>query len=76
MIDEMRGYIAKQVNCKKKNIFITQNATDAFNSLMKSLEWKEGDIVLLPNIAYAAIRQTMNWIRDRYKIVIQDVIFI
>lgn len=36
----MRGYIAKQVNCKQKNIFITQNATDAFNSLMKSLEWK------------------------------------
>ena len=47
---------------------MVQNATDAFNGLMKSLTWKEGDIILLPNIAYASIRKTCEWLRDKYKI--------
>ena len=47
---------------------MAQNATDAFNGLVKSIHWKQGDIVLLPNTAYISIRKTMEWIKDYWKI--------
>lgn len=58
-INEMRGFIAQKVNSPTKNIFIVQNATDAINCIAKSLRWSPGDVVLLPNIAYASIRKTI-----------------
>lgn len=54
---------------------MVQNATDAFNGLMKSIHWKQGDVILLPNTAYASIRKTCEWLRDYYGIEILDVCF-
>ena len=65
-ITKMREYVAQLVNCPLKNLFLVQNATDAYNCLLKSMEWNEGDVIVLPNTAYAAIRKTTEWIRDRY----------
>lgn len=72
-INEMRSYIASKINCSAKNVFIVQNATDAFNCIAKSLKWAEGDIILLPNIAYASIRKTITVLKERYGVVIVDV---
>ena len=47
---------------------MAQNATDAFNGLVKSIYWKEGDVVLLPNTAYTSIKKTLEWVRDYWKI--------
>ena len=73
MINQVRAFVARKVNAKTENIYMVQNATDAFNGLMKSLDWKVGDIVLLPNTAYASIRKTVEWLRDKYGITILDV---
>lgn len=56
-----------------QNVFIVENATDGINSVLKSLTWNEGDVVLIPNTAYGCVRQTVNYLRDRYKITIFDV---
>jgi selenocysteine lyase/cysteine desulfurase len=69
----MRAYIATKINCSAKNVFIVQNATDAINCIAKSLKWSEGDIVLLPNIAYASIRKTITVLKERYGVIIVDV---
>ncbi len=55
----MRKYVANMINCPTKNVFLVQNATDAFNCLVKSMKWTAGDIVLLPNTAYSSIRKTL-----------------
>lgn len=73
LINEMRTFIAGQINCSPKNVFIVQNATDGFNCVAKSLKWSAGDVILLPNIAYASIRKTCNVISDRYGVTIADV---
>ena len=67
-ITKMREYVAQLVNCPLKNLFLVQNATDAYNCLLKSMEWNEGDVIALPNTAYTAIRRTTEWIRDRYRV--------
>ena len=59
----MREKVASWVGCKPDNLFIVQNATDAFNCLMKSMEWEEDDVVLLPNTAYAAIKKTVQFLQ-------------
>jgi hypothetical protein len=42
--------------------------------LAKSLSWKAGDTIALPNTAYASIRKTVEWLRDRYAIKILNVL--
>ena len=71
----MRAYAASRINCPTKNVYFVMNATDAINSLAKSLTWKEGDIVLLPNTAYASIRKTFYALRDVFNITVLDINF-
>ncbi len=52
---------------------MVQNSTDAFNGLMKSLKWKEGDVILLPNTSYNSVRNTVEWLRECYNIEILKV---
>lgn len=52
---------------------MAQNATDAFNGLVKSIHWKEDDVILLANTAYSSIRKTIEWLRDYWKIKILNV---
>jgi selenocysteine lyase/cysteine desulfurase len=33
-------------------VFIVENATDGINSVLKSLTWSEGDVIVIPNTAY------------------------
>lgn len=42
--------------------------------MAKSLSWKAGDTIALPNTAYASIRKTVEWLRDRYAIKILNVL--
>lgn len=75
MITSARNYIAQRINCKADNLFFVQNATDGINCVLKSFNWHEGDVVLIPNTAYSCVRKTVNSLRDRYNITIADVWF-
>lgn len=55
----MRAYIAGRINCPTKNVYLIQNATDGINCLLKSLLWKNGDVILIPNTAYPCVRKTV-----------------
>lgn len=74
LLNKTRDLVAKRLQCPTENLFIVQNATDAFNALAKSLTWKAGETIVLPNTAYASIRKTVEWLRDRYGIKILNVI--
>ena len=73
MITSARTYIAARIKCKPDNLFFVQNATDGINCILKSFNWHEGDVVLIPNTAYSCVRKTVNTLRDRYNITILDV---
>lgn len=62
-INDMRAFIASRIHCPTRNVFIVQNATDAINCIAKSITWKAGEVILLPNIAYPSIRKTINVIQ-------------
>lgn len=64
----MRAYVATKIHCPTKNVYFVQNATDGINSLLKSLKWQTGDVILLPNIAYACVRKTVVVLQERYGI--------
>jgi len=70
----MRAYIAARINCPTKNLYLIQNATDGINCLLKSMSWKNGDAILIPNLAYPCVRNTVNVLRERYNIEIVDVL--
>jgi selenocysteine lyase/cysteine desulfurase len=59
LLNKSREYLAKRINCKVQNLFLVQNATDAFNCLAKSMVWKAGETIAIPNTAYACVRKTV-----------------
>ena len=63
LINESRAFVASHIKCQTKNVYMVTNATDAINCLAKSLTGEEGDVVLIPNTAYASIRKTFYWLR-------------
>jgi selenocysteine lyase/cysteine desulfurase len=52
-----------------------ENATDGINCILKSFNWNEGDVVLIPNTAYACVRNTVVSLKDRYKITVLTVTY-
>lgn len=56
----MRAYVAGKINCPTKNVYLIQNATDGINCLLKSMLWKSGDAILIPNTAYPCVRKTVD----------------
>ena len=73
MIIDLRTYVASKINCKPQNVFFIENATDGINSILKSFNWSEGDVILLPNTAYGCVRKTVTTLKDRYNVTILDV---
>ncbi|CAM6000977.1 unnamed protein product [Sphagnum balticum] len=67
-INEVRTFVAKYVNANKNNVFLVENASDGFNGFMKSIKWKEGDVVAMPNTSYAMVKRTIDYLIDKYKI--------
>lgn len=65
-IKETRTIVADHIKCSADNVFMVQNATDAINSLAKSLKWEKGDVIALPNTAYSCVKQTVSYLVERY----------
>lgn len=73
MLNDLRAYVASRINCRTQNVFFVENATDGINCVLKSQTWSEGDVVLIPNTAYACVRKTVNWLKDRFNITVLEV---
>lgn len=61
------------MNAPLENVFLVENASDGFNGFMKSIIWKEGDVVAMPNTSYMMVKKTMEYLVNRYKIKILNV---
>jgi selenocysteine lyase/cysteine desulfurase len=72
-IAEVRATVAKYVNAPKDNLFMVENASDGFNGFAKSIKWKEGDVIAMPNTSYAMVKRTVDYLIDKYKVRILSV---
>ena len=53
--------LAKYIGCHTNDFFFTPNPTFAINTIMRSLDLKEGDEILSTNHEYGAMDRTWNF---------------
>jgi hypothetical protein len=63
LIQEARSRVAKLVNASADNIVLLENASAAVNSIMRSIELKEGDIFIHLSTAYNMVKNTAKFQR-------------
>ncbi|KAL0095145.1 pyridoxal phosphate-dependent transferase [Phycomyces blakesleeanus] len=68
VLDKNREILAKLINCDAKDIVFVTNASNAVNSILRSLPFEEGDKILCFNTAYNAVAKTTDYIKDSRKV--------
>lgn len=63
-----RKAIAKIIKCHFDDIALIDNATTGVNIVLRSLKFNEGDEILVPNHAYQACRNAIDFIAMRYSV--------
>ena len=64
----VREALSKKINCNVNNLVPVVNATTGLNTIIKSLHFKKGDEVIIPNHEYCALEKTWQFIKKKYKI--------
>ena len=59
---ESRKAIASFVGCHHDDIAFVENATSGVNTILRSLDFNENDEILVPNHAYQACRNTIDFV--------------
>ena len=54
-MEKVRTEIASYISADKDEIVFIENASDGFNAIIKSFNWKAGDLILRTNIAYSMV---------------------
>ena len=61
-----RHALAEMLSCDPDDLALVDNATSGVNTVMRSLEFKEGDEILVPDHAYQACRNTIDFVAKRW----------
>ena len=64
----VREALSKKINCNVNNLVPVVNATTGLNAIIKSLDFKKGDEVIISNHEYGALEKTWQFIKTKYKI--------
>ena len=62
---ESRKAIANLVNCDYEDLALVENATSGVNIILRSLKFDEGDEIIVPNHAYQACRNTIDYVAEK-----------
>ena len=63
---EARKAIANMVNCNPNDLALIENATTGVNTILRSLEFNSGDEILVPDHAYQACRNSIDYMAKRW----------
>ena len=66
ILEQTRVALAKQLSCQADDLALVENATSGVNTVMRSLEFSEGDEILVPDHAYQACRNTIDFVAQRW----------
>ena len=74
---ESRKAIAKFVKCDYDDLALIENATSGVNTVLRSLDFKIDDEILVPNHAYQACRNTIDFVarKNNAKVVTCEIPF-
>ena len=66
ILEQTRVALAKQLSCQADDLALVENATSGVNTVMRSLEFSEGDEILVPDHAYQACHNTIDFVAQRW----------
>ncbi|AOW05163.1 pyridoxal phosphate-dependent transferase [Yarrowia lipolytica] len=66
MEDETRELVSKWINSEKLNTVFVPNASVGFNTVIRSLPLKEGDVIVHCSTLYGACDKTLQFMENRY----------
>jgi len=61
-----RVSLAEMLNCNPDDLALVENATTGVNTILRSLEFNQGDEILVPDHAYQACRNTIDFVAKRW----------
>ena len=61
-----RHALAEMLSCDPDDLALVDNATSGVNTIMRSLEFRKGDEILVPDHAYQACRNTIDFVAQRW----------
>ena len=61
-----RKALATMLYCNSDDLALVDNATSGVNTILRSLEFKTGDEILVPDHAYQACRNTIDYVANRW----------
>lgn len=67
LLDQARANLAEFVGADERDLVCTSNATEAVNTVLRSLEFEPGDELLCTDHVYGACRNALTFITERYR---------
>jgi len=67
-LNETIKAVASYVNADAEDIVLVENASDGVNSVFRSLNFKQGDKILVFDCAYAMVKSLLQYLEDNNKI--------
>lgn len=64
--EETRELVSKWINSEKLNTVFVPNASVGFNTVVRSLPFKEGDVIVHCSTLYGACAKTLQFMENRY----------
>jgi isopenicillin-N epimerase len=61
-----REAIANLVNCDPEDLALIENATSGVNIILRSLSFEKGDEIIVPDHAYQACRNTIDYVAEKW----------
>jgi isopenicillin-N epimerase len=58
--------LAEFLSCDANDLAFVSNATSGVNTILRSLQFEQGDEILVPNHAYQACRNTIDFVASRW----------
>ena len=61
------------LSCSPDDLAFVSNATSGVNTILRSLQFEQGDEILVPNHAYQACRNTIDFVASRWGATVVEV---
>ncbi len=66
LIEGVRDTLANFLNCEADDLALVTNATSGINTVLRSLRFEKGDELLVPDHAYQACRNALDYVSEKW----------
>ena len=73
ILAKSRTALGKFLSCNANDLAFVSNATSGVNTILRSLQFEQGDEILVPNHAYQACRNTIDFVARRWGATVVEV---